>query len=165
MWAWLPPFPFSSIPNRKILHQKWYFLLSQVWVEGDIVGLKQIGCLCYLPIKKKKSWFGLHKNYKTLLETAKSRGFEVRSYYHSLSSPNGCRCLGICCSDWRSLLGLQVDFFSWIAALGKILSTDNLPKRGIKVLDWCCMCKRDGESLAWTKCKKFWGMWTFYHWC
>uniref|UniRef100_A0A7N2MWT1 CSN8/PSMD8/EIF3K domain-containing protein n=1 Tax=Quercus lobata TaxID=97700 RepID=A0A7N2MWT1_QUELO len=29
----------------------------------------------------------------------------------------------------RSLLGLQIAFFSWTAALGKILSTDNLQKR------------------------------------
>lgn len=129
-------------------------------------GFKTNWMLVLLTNKKKKN-HGLDciKIIRSCWRPAKSRGFEVRSYYHSLSSPNGCRCLGICCSDWRSLLGLQVDFFSWIAALGKILSTDNLPKRGIKVLDWCCMCKRDGESLAWTKCKKFWGMWTFYHWC
>ena len=59
----------------------------------------------------------------------------------------GCCCLGICWCDRRSLLGLQVDFFSSTAALGKILSTGNLRKRGIKVLDQCCMCKKDGESV------------------
>ena len=78
---------------------------------------------------------------------AKSRGFEVRSYYHSLSSPNGMLLPWNMLMWSRSLLGLQVAFFSWTAALGKILSTGNLRKRGIKVLDQCCMCKKDGESV------------------
>ena len=78
---------------------------------------------------------------------AKSRVFEVRSYYHSLSSPNGMLLPWNMLMWSRSLLGLQVAFFSWTAALGKILSTGNLRKRGIKVLDQCCMCKRDGESM------------------
>ena len=38
-------------------------------------------------------------------------------------------------------------FFVWTAALGKILTVDNLRLRHIVVLDWCCMCKGDGESV------------------
>ena len=41
----------------------------------------------------------------------------------------------------------RVAFFSWIAALGKILTMDNLWKRHIAVLEWCFMCKRCGESV------------------
>ena len=37
--------------------------------------------------------------------------------------------------------------FSWTATLGKILSIDNLRKRGLILVDWCCMCKEGGESL------------------
>ena len=39
----------------------------------------------------------------------------------------------------------RVAFFSWSASLGKILTTDNLCKRHILVLDWCYMCKSCGE--------------------
>ena len=39
----------------------------------------------------------------------------------------------------------RVAFFSWSASLGKILTTDNLCKRRILVLDWCYMCKSCGE--------------------
>ena len=41
----------------------------------------------------------------------------------------------------------RVAFFSWSALLGKILTTDNLCKRRIIVIDWCYMCKRCGESV------------------
>ena len=30
--------------------------------------------------------------------------------------------------------------------MGEILTTDNLQKQRLVVLDWCCMCKRDGET-------------------
>ena len=38
-------------------------------------------------------------------------------------------------------------FFTWTAALGKILTADNLRRRGIPVVSWCCMCKADGETV------------------
>ena len=41
----------------------------------------------------------------------------------------------------------QIAFFSWTAALGKILTADNLRKRHIVLVSWCCMCKADGESV------------------
>ena len=48
---------------------------------------------------------------------------------------------------WQSKIPSRVAFFSWIAALGKILTIDNLWNRHIVVLDWCYMCKRSGESM------------------
>jgi hypothetical protein len=38
-------------------------------------------------------------------------------------------------------------FFAWSAALGKILTVDNFRKRHIIIVDRCCLCKRDGESV------------------
>jgi hypothetical protein len=35
----------------------------------------------------------------------------------------------------------------WTAAHGKILTMDNLRKRGILVVEWRCMCKRGMESI------------------
>jgi len=40
-----------------------------------------------------------------------------------------------------------VAFFVWTAALGKILTHDNLRRRGIVVVEWCVMCKKHGESV------------------
>ena len=48
---------------------------------------------------------------------------------------------------WRSKVPPRVAFFSWSTSLGKILTTNNLCKRHIIVLDWRYMCKRCGESV------------------
>lgn len=40
---------------------------------------------------------------------------------------------------------LKVSFFTWLAALGKILTIDNLRKQRVIVVDWCCMWKKSGE--------------------
>jgi len=41
----------------------------------------------------------------------------------------------------------RVAFFVWTAALGKILTHDNLHRRGVVVVEWCVMCKKHGESV------------------
>ena len=46
---------------------------------------------------------------------------------------------------WNSKVPPRVAFFSWSTSLGKILTTDNLRKRHVLVLDWCYMCKNCGE--------------------
>ena len=43
---------------------------------------------------------------------------------------------------------LTIDVFSFLpAALRKCLTIDNLHKRKVWILDWCYMCKRNGESV------------------
>jgi hypothetical protein len=34
-----------------------------------------------------------------------------------------------------------------IVALEKILTLDNLQKMNVVVIEWCCMCKKSGESI------------------
>jgi hypothetical protein len=41
----------------------------------------------------------------------------------------------------------RLAFFVWFAALGKILTLDNLRTRNVVVVEWCCMCKKSGESI------------------
>jgi hypothetical protein len=41
---------------------------------------------------------------------------------------------------------LASDIFAWSAVLRKILTMDNLKKRHIIMVDWCCMFKKSGES-------------------
>ena len=36
-------------------------------------------------------------------------------------------------------------FFVWIVDLGKCLTIDNLRKREVWILDWCYICKCNGE--------------------
>ena len=39
----------------------------------------------------------------------------------------------------------RVVFFMWTAALGWILVMDNLMKRGLPLVNWCCMCQSNGD--------------------
>ena len=48
---------------------------------------------------------------------------------------------------WWSKVPSRVAFFSWTVALGKILTISNLWKRCMLILDWCCMCKKCGETV------------------
>ena len=71
--------------------------------------------------------------------------FEVRSYYFVLVQFTGTYFPWR--SVWNSKVPSRVAFFIWIAALGRILTTDNLCRRRIIILDWCRMCRSDGESV------------------
>jgi hypothetical protein len=48
---------------------------------------------------------------------------------------------------WRTQAPLRVIFFVWSAALGKILTIDNLRKQHVIVMNRCCMCKRSEETV------------------
>ncbi len=48
---------------------------------------------------------------------------------------------------WKPLVPSKINFFVWTASLGKILMIDNLWKRRLVLLDWCYMCKANGESI------------------
>jgi len=46
---------------------------------------------------------------------------------------------------WRTQAPSRAAFFAWSAALGKILTVDNLRKRHVIIVDRCCLCKRNGK--------------------
>jgi hypothetical protein len=70
--------------------------------------------------------------------------FAVKSYYKVLA---GRRAQPFPWKPiWKSKVPPRVAFFVWTAAKGKILTMDNLRKRGICIVDWCCLCKKSGES-------------------
>jgi hypothetical protein len=71
--------------------------------------------------------------------------FDVRSFYKALAfkETNHFPWKSI----WHTKAPLKVAFFAWAATLGKILTLDNLRKRRIIVIDKCCMCKKNGESV------------------
>uniref|UniRef100_A0A2N9HEZ0 Reverse transcriptase zinc-binding domain-containing protein n=1 Tax=Fagus sylvatica TaxID=28930 RepID=A0A2N9HEZ0_FAGSY len=49
---------------------------------------------------------------------------------------------------WKTNAPPRVAFFVWVAAMGCILTIDNLRRRHVMVIDWCCMCKENGESIS-----------------
>jgi hypothetical protein len=71
--------------------------------------------------------------------------FKVGSFFSSLACD--VRSHFPCKSVWWTQAPPRVAFFAWSAALGKILTVDNLRKRHVIVVDRCCMCKRSGESV------------------
>ena len=71
--------------------------------------------------------------------------FSVRSFYKALTAPPNPQFPWK--RLWRNKAPPKALFFTWTAALGKILTTDNLRKRRIIILDWCCMCKKAGETV------------------
>jgi hypothetical protein len=75
---------------------------------------------------------------------SKRRKFEVKSYYQVLTILTGSPFL------WKNIVRVEapsrVMLFVCKAALGKILTLDNLRKRNV-VVEWCSMCKKSGESI------------------
>jgi hypothetical protein len=71
--------------------------------------------------------------------------YAVKSFYNVLISRD-------CCSFpwksiWRTKALPRVAFFVWSAALGKILTLDNLRKKIMVLVNRCGMCKKDEESV------------------
>ena len=48
---------------------------------------------------------------------------------------------------WRVKAPWRVSFFGWTAALVKILTCENLIKRGYSMVSWCCMYHCSGETV------------------
>uniref|UniRef100_A0A2N9EFL4 Reverse transcriptase domain-containing protein n=1 Tax=Fagus sylvatica TaxID=28930 RepID=A0A2N9EFL4_FAGSY len=90
-------------------------------------------------------FIGSSERDKMCWKPARTKGFQVKSFYTHLTSPG----LGFFPwkSIWKAKVPPRVTFFVWTAALGKILTADNLRRRGIPVVSWCCMCKADGETV------------------
>jgi hypothetical protein len=74
--------------------------------------------------------------------------FEVRSFYKELIRKDD---PFVPCFPWKNIWRVKaptrVAFFVWSAALGKILKHDNLRKRKVIVIEWCCLCKKSGKSI------------------
>jgi hypothetical protein len=73
------------------------------------------------------------------------KGFQVQSYYKEICSSRTGSFPGK--SIWKSKVPPRIAFFTWPAALGTILTAENLRRCGIVLVSWCCMCKASGESV------------------
>ena len=52
---------------------------------------------------------------------------------------------------------------AWAATWGRILTTNNLKRRGYQIVDWCYMCRCDEETISHMllHCEVAYGLWTF----
>ena len=69
--------------------------------------------------------------------------FVVKSFYRVLHAGNAQNFPWK--SIWRVKVPTKVAFFTWSAALRKILTMDKLQRRNLIVDEWCCMCKIVGS--------------------
>jgi hypothetical protein len=70
--------------------------------------------------------------------------FDVKSFYHALDVKIDIKFPWK--AIWRAKAPRRVSFFVWSAAWGKILTCDNLMRRGYTMVGWCCMCRNSGET-------------------
>ena len=71
--------------------------------------------------------------------------FDVRSFYNSLSAPSTISFPWKCI--WSSKVPRRVSFFLWTAARDSTLTIDNLVKRNLPLVNRCCLCRYDGETM------------------
>jgi hypothetical protein len=69
--------------------------------------------------------------------------FASRSFYYALNARMGVS------FPWKSIWMVKapprVAFFIWTMTWGRILTCDNLMRRGYTMARWCCMCRCEGE--------------------
>jgi len=82
---------------------------------------------------------------KLVWNPSKRGFFEVKSNYGVLIRKNGPSFPWK--SIWRIKALTRVAFSVWLAVLVKILTHNNLQKRNVVVIEWYCMCKKNGESI------------------
>ena len=70
--------------------------------------------------------------------------FETWFFYQDIwgATNSSFPCKGI----WKVKVPKRVAFFMWTTTLCLILSLDNLMRRGLPQVNWCCMCQSTGES-------------------
>ncbi len=98
---------------------------------------------------------------KLIWKLSLDKGFQVKSFYNAICAPGFGSFLWK--SIWKTKAPPRVAFFSWTAALGKILTAENLRHHGIILVNWCYMCKVVRESidhllLHYTYAKELWDM-------
>ena len=71
--------------------------------------------------------------------------FDVHFFYNSLLKAP------FVCFPWQSIWCIKVpkrvSFFLWTAARGGILTIDNLVKKNLPLVNWCCLCRYDEETV------------------
>jgi hypothetical protein len=85
----------------------------------------------------------------SMVWTSSSRhGFAVKSYCTMLTSPRSEEPGSFPWKRiWKVKAPLRIAFFLWATALGRILTVDNLRRREFQLINRCCLCKKDEETI------------------
>ena len=76
----------------------------------------------------------------------KNENFDIRLFYNKLRGPMPI--IFPWKSVWKVKAPRHVSFFVWTTVWVKILIGDNLRGRGMDFVDWCIMCRCNGETLS-----------------
>jgi hypothetical protein len=80
-----------------------------------------------------------------LWSPTRNHKFKVKSYYNILQP--GESTLFPWKSVWKVKAPPHIAFFTWMAALGKILMIENIRKWDFALVNWCCLCKKSEETV------------------
>ena len=82
---------------------------------------------------------------RLLLKESITYGFSVRHMYRKLmySLPIDFPCRSI----WNPIVPLKLGFFAWEASWGKVLTLDQLKRRGIPLVNRCFLCEENEETI------------------
>ena len=63
---------------------------------------------------------------------------------------------------WNQLMPSKVGFFVWEAWWGKVMTLDQLKRRGFSLANRCCFCGDDEENIEHLliHCTKIWALWS-----
>ena len=82
---------------------------------------------------------------RLLLKETMTDGFSVRLMYrklmHFLPTDFPCR------SIWNPIIPPKLGFFAWEASWDKVLTLDQLKRRGIPLVNMCFLCEDDEETI------------------
>ena len=97
--------------------------------------------------------------------TSKSGAFSVKLLY-SILEPGGSS-LFPCGSIWRANVPPKVAFFAWEASWGKILTLEQLQRRGYSLANRCFLCLSEVETvdLLLLHCVKTRALWNLLFSC
>ena len=96
---------------------------------------------------------------KVVWTTSKSGDFSVKSLY-SILEPRDSH-LFPCDSIWRANVPLKVAFFAWEASWIKILTLEQLQRKGYSIANRCFLCLSEVETVdhLLLHCVKTWVLW------
>ena len=82
---------------------------------------------------------------KLLLKNAKENGFTVKAMYKSFDTSPAVefpyRLV------WNPAVPPKIGVFSWETSWGKVLTIDQLKRRGLTLVNRCVMCEEDEETI------------------
>ena len=88
-----------------------------------------------------------HREDKLVLKGGKSSLYSVKLLYEVLNCIEAETRPFPALSVWNPMVPLKVGFFAWEASWGKVMTLDQLKKRGRSLANRCYLCEEEVETL------------------